>query len=222
MAKGLKIVGILVLGLVLVTVWWKAQFPSASWRYKITVEVETPEGIKTGSVVRETRASTDIRIGDAGGGAAGTIGEAVVVDLGKRQYLVGLLPEGDDLSLAMGGLPPGTREGMTYYSHLKEGKASLMMKGFLPHFVTFKNPDDPMTVENVDGQDLAKTFGEGVALKDVTIEITDAPVTWGALNTYLPWLEGLKGAYLNGSHLGSKDVPLGLHAGNFQYKGIRK
>ncbi len=222
MKKGLMICGGVVLLLVLAAGLWKQEFPSASWRYKITVEVETPEGIKTGSVVRETQASTDVRVGDVGGGSAGTIGEAVVVDLGKRQYLVGLLPEGDDLSLAMGGPPPGTREGMAYYSHLKEGKASLMMKGALPHFVTFKNPDDPMTVENVDGQDLAKTFGDGVTLKDVTIEITDAPMTWGPLNTYLPWLEGLKGAYLNGSHFGSRDVPLGLHAGNFQYKGNRK
>lgn len=207
--------------LVLAAGLWKQEFPSASWRYKITIEIETPEGIKTGSVVRETRASTDVRVGDVGGGSAGTIGEAVVVDLGKRQYLVGLLPEGDDLSLAMGGPPPGTREGMAYYSHLKEGKASLMMKGVLPHFVTFKNPDDPMTVENVDGQDLAKTFGDGVTLKDVTIEITDAPMTWGPLNTYLPWLEGLKGGYLHGQITG-RGSPLGLHAGNFQYKGNRK
>ena len=28
----------------------------STWRYKITVEVETPEGIKSGSAVREVRA----------------------------------------------------------------------------------------------------------------------------------------------------------------------
>lgn len=227
MKKGLKVFGIFVVLAVLlvggVSTWWKQEFPSGSWRYRITVDVETPEGLKTGSVVRETQSSVGIRIGDSGGGGAGTIGEAIVVDLGKRGCLIGTLPEGDELSKVIGNYPPATPEGIKYYSNLKEGKASLMQKGLLPHFVTFKNMNDPMTVENVDGRDLSKTFGDGVKLKDITLEVTTEPITWGNINIYLPWLEGLKGGYLDGQFLGGgPSLSNILHAGNFQHKGLKK
>ena len=39
--------------------------------------------------------------------------------------------------------------------------------------------DDPKSVKPVDPDDLAAAFGEGVSLKDITVEITDDPVTWG-------------------------------------------
>ena len=98
-----------------------------------------------------------------------------------------------------------------------------MSKGLLPHFVTFKDMNDPMTVENVDGKDLSKTFGEGVLLKDITLEITTDPITWGNINHYLPWLEGLKGGYLDGQFLGGgPSLSNILHAGNFQHKGLQK
>ena len=39
-------------------------YVSGTWRYRITVEVETPEGLKSGSAVREAWASaSSIRIG---------------------------------------------------------------------------------------------------------------------------------------------------------------
>ena len=36
---------------------WRQAYPSGSWRYKMTVVVQTPEGIKTGSAVREVDVS---------------------------------------------------------------------------------------------------------------------------------------------------------------------
>jgi hypothetical protein len=65
-----------------------------TWRYKITIEIETPEGIKTGSAVREVRAwknAAKIINPDVAPIEYEVIGEAVVVDLGKRGVLFGLI-----------------------------------------------------------------------------------------------------------------------------------
>jgi hypothetical protein len=45
--------------------------------------------------------------------------------------------------------------------------------------VTFGDLADPTSVAEVDPDDLAATFGEGVKLKRLTVELTDDPVTTG-------------------------------------------
>lgn len=200
--------------------WWKVEFPSATWRYKMTVTVETPEGIKTGSVVRETRAQRQIRIGDCCSGSAGTAGEAIVVDLGKRGVLFGLTEELDPVSRIFSKFPPATREGMEYYSHLKGAKASLLEKKYNLQFVMFKDIKDPLTVEAVDIDNLSATFGKGVHIKDFTIETTDEPVTHGVVDMFAPWLRVIGGNYINGSNISfSTDLSSNLHGGNFR-KGL--
>ncbi len=196
MKKGLMICGGVVLLLVLAAGWWKQEFPSASWRYKITVEVETPEGIKTGSAVREVRAFSDIKIGDSGGGGAGVKGEAVIVDLGKHGVLFATIGEDFGYSVMFKAFPYSdgglTKEGMEYYSNLKNAQKSLLEINELPRFVTFKNLNDPLSARLVDIRDLQKDFGAGVQIKDITIETTDEPITWGIVDQYLPWLAKIK------------------------------
>jgi hypothetical protein len=48
-----------------------------------------------------------------------------------------------------------------------------------PLLVTFTDIADPKTVTKVDPDNLAATFGPGVALKRITLEITDEKVTEG-------------------------------------------
>lgn len=48
-----------------------------------------------------------------------------------------------------------------------------------PMLVTFGDLGDPTSVARVDPDDLAASFGEGVSLKRVTVELTDDPVTKG-------------------------------------------
>ena len=84
----------------------------------------------------------------------------------------------------------------------------------LPRLVVFKNLNDPMTVKLVDIRDLESACGKNVKLKDIEIELMREPVT-KKIDTYLPWLSGLKGSYLDGGFT-SKDAPLGLHAGHFK------
>jgi hypothetical protein len=232
MKKILIGLGVLVVLAGAVVTWWTYEFPSATWRYKITVEVETPEGLKTGSAVRQLRQYTDIKIGDTGGGSAGTSGEAVVVDLDQRGKL--FMTVGEDhyflfriFPFSKGGNTP---EGMKYYSHLKNAKASILgLENLSPQIVTFTDIKDPKSVELVYGgrfdpvtqktipvDDFEKIFGAGVKLKDITIETTDEPMTRGVVDAVLPWLDKVKKSYLSGKHINGPELYQQLHGGNFK------
>lgn len=71
----------------------------------------------------------------------------------------------------------------------------------MPMFVRFRDLSDPTSVEKVDSQDFAASFGEGVKLKRVWIEMTDDSVTKSGIRNKVPRLNKLNGGY--------------LHSGNF-------
>ncbi|MCA9423137.1 MAG: hypothetical protein KC592_19110 [Nitrospira sp.] len=73
-----------------------------------------------------------------------------------------------------------------------------------PLLVTFSDITDPKTVQQVDPTNQAATFGPGVVLKRITLEITDEPVTEGKIEQILPCLRSGKACVpLN------KDLPYG-------------
>lgn len=178
------------------TYFYHQNFVTGVWRYKMTVVVDTPEGIKAGSAVREVRNSAS-RI-DIGGTPESTnpamgVGEAVIVDLGKRGKLFALMSGG------RGGPTSHTR--ILYYTfgggtsfggiralnhEARVGRLEVLKHQDYPTLVRFKNPDDPMSVEAVDYRNLSKSFGQDVRLKEITIEIVDEPVTWGNVDKALP------------------------------------
>jgi hypothetical protein len=76
--------------------------------------------------------------------------------------------------------------------------------------------NDPLTIEWVTPQNLSDSFGDGVSLKEVTLEIVDEPVT-RKIENILPWLVSLNGKYLpyNGLPKDSPTRRLSLHGGHF-------
>ena len=68
---------------------------SYNYRYRITIEVETPQGLRTGSAVQETLVGkSNIDLGDLSGKRGmRTRGEAVAVDLPGGKVLFALLPD---------------------------------------------------------------------------------------------------------------------------------
>ena len=211
----------------------KSDYPSGEWRYKITMEIETPEGIKFGSAVREISARVQPRIKPETHPVSYEVkGEAIAVDLGKHGVVFALV-NWTDVEMVQAAFPfhnPNSKEGLNYYKNLPIGKKETLTK-WIPQFVMFENLNDPMTVKLVRGgrfnKDTQKTdqvndfetiFGTGVNLKNVTVEITDEPVTW-KIEKILPWMYKIKGGYINGEFT-SRNAPLGLHGGNFK-KGER-
>ncbi|MCC6598006.1 MAG: hypothetical protein IT559_04380 [Alphaproteobacteria bacterium] len=194
-------------------------FAYGSWNYRLTVEVETPEGVKTGSAVRQVSNSASIiKILDLPdvGNPANVKGEAVVVDLGERGVLFALI---DDRSYheLYSAFPTkrgaSTVWGILHYNYLYlwPWRKAPVSGRYIPKMVMFEDMNDPKSVKLVSANEL----GEGMRLKSVTATLTMMPVTWGVVDGYLPWLKKLKGGYLHGGFT-SKGAPYGLHGGNFK------
>jgi hypothetical protein len=69
--------------------------------------------------------------------------------------------------------------------------------------------------EQVNPDNLAASFGPGVALRGATIAITNDPVTSG-IEEKLGWLRSLNGGYLTSKHASSSGLAGMLHAGKFE------
>lgn len=164
---------------------------SDALRYRITVAVETPEGIRTGSAVREVIWS----------GAQKFEGEAAVVDLGKRGVLFALPDSNSGYGVSYGVLCniPEFREHKTLV-----GTKWTLLPGDYPKLVTFTDLKDPLTMKtlleiqsnghcgksgksSIQADHFEEHFGQGVKLKEITLEKTNDTVTKD-LEKWLPWI----------------------------------
>ncbi|MEM9999799.1 MAG: hypothetical protein AAF940_02860 [Pseudomonadota bacterium] len=185
----------------LVTLFLVALFLTAcgeqvSWNQKITISVETPQGLKSGSSVTRAIVQDKALFGidaitppEARGVASGVLGEAVVVDLGDGQYLFGLLGTGGTAQCAIDWgtdtwWPDGARNVSRHVSAVPlEGSCR-------PRLVTFDDIDDPASVKRVDADDFAASFGADYTLQSITLEITNEPTTEGKVEALIDWYSG--------------------------------
>lgn len=190
----------------------KVTTQKASWRYKMTVEVETPEGLKTGSAVREvTVVRPEPEIQGLYDTRAFVKGEAVVIDLGKRGILFSILDPDDSYRVVFHVFPgpPGlSKEGIEYYSHLKNAKAVLEPEkyGEFARMVSFRNLNDPQSIQGINPQALDKFYGKDVRIKKIIIETTDENISW-KIKSYLPWLFQRAEQHIQGYLGGSPTSP---------------
>lgn len=187
-------------------------FPS--YRYRLTVVVDTPEGVRQGSTVIEVDTHTEPLPGPHI--QRGAVGEAAVIDLGRRGLLFAL-PRGDtDLDWASQVytyLNPPPPKGLSVsevaaYSvnAARNSKAEIKLPRYFttsdPHLrpsgypllVRFRDPSDYRTLERVDPDNLSATFGIGVRLQKVTVQITKDDRVRRVIR-YLPWLPDIKGPF---------------------------
>ncbi|MGH1404919.1 MAG: hypothetical protein ACRBDL_11840, partial [Alphaproteobacteria bacterium] len=153
------------------------------WNYRITVEIETPEGVKTGSAVRQVQARLNLpKLNpDVADVLYNVMGEAVVIDLGERGTVFALIGWGsyEEVFSAFPYSKRDSIEFLNYYKNLKKDK-----KAELSHdhakLVTFTDMSDPLSVKLVKGwkfnkktqkhdpvDDFEALFGAGVKLKSV-------------------------------------------------------
>lgn len=164
-----------------------------TYRYKLTVEVETPQGLRTGYAVREmTYSKQAVRLPDMAGVVATQRGEAVVVDLPGGQTLFALLSMNgyETLQAAFGDDAPATldaAEADGRVVELKPKPGSIPEQSGYPMLVRFRDLADPKSVEQVDPADLARSFGPGYRLASLTVQVTEEPVTRG-IEKRLAWL----------------------------------
>ncbi len=175
---------------------------SREYRYKLTIEADTPAGVRRGSVVREIGwhrmwAPTP----EAHAERVWQRGEAAVLDLpnGKAVFLL-LGREPKDTILAGFYATYGFTLGYgTMLEAANKSRSAFVFPPLhvlrthrlpVPQLVTFDDPARPETVRAVDPGDLRASFGEAYALRRLTIEVTDDAVT-ESIEQRLPWLRQL-------------------------------
>jgi hypothetical protein len=191
---GLVIVLVGLIGLLGLWLYW---FPTYSWHQKMTVEVEVDGKVYAGSsvvnmIVKAFREPLELigRVRELQ-----KQGEAVVVELPDKQYLFALLTydaylTGKVFRDLLSGVGSQPEEWASEIRHVRETRD--LGDVAYPLLVTFTDITDPNSVREVDPDNLAATFGPGVSLKRITLEITDEPVTEGKIESVLGWLDDLK------------------------------
>ncbi|WP_070157414.1 hypothetical protein [Sphingobium phenoxybenzoativorans] len=196
-----------------------------TYRYRLTVEVQTPEGIKADSSVIEVYSSIEssLNIDNPRGLNISARGEAVAVDLPGGQTLFALLSRSDGIAFqgryASGALLGDDFGGYSYEEGLleliKRKDVAEVQRQNYPMLVRFGDINDPKTVEQVNPDDLSGSFGHGFTLKSINIQITDDPMT-NRLDAALPSLGKYPELSLNPAH-DPNDHRLSstLHVGDF-------
>ncbi len=171
-------------------------YPTTTYRFRITLNVDTPQGLKSGSSVMEVRhrrypAWTTL---GASTGDTSLKGEAVFIDLGagpdgKPRNLTALLAHGPRAEQVNFYLLPGRvfeplwkhksatptfRDPATELSLLPVGTKAELVGSQIPTLVTFVDLNDPKSAQVVPPYELSKVFGSGVQFRNAAIEMVPA------------------------------------------------
>ncbi|UPJ55734.1 hypothetical protein [Bradyrhizobium sp. 192] len=177
-------------------------------KFRLTVEVTTPDGIKTGSGILAVVPDRNYNRG----GRTTTRGEAVFVDLGqdgaKGRNLVALLAhrqgaklDFDDINYVALRAYGAARGSRVSFNDIQRQTGVVPLEGDLvPVLVSFGDPRDPGTARLVASDNAAAVLGEGYAIRGLTVEVVPngfwpidfggalgEPVTRG-IDAKLPWL----------------------------------
>ena len=132
-------------------------------KYRLTVEVETPEGVKSASGVMAVHPDRSY----SRGGKTRTIGDAVFVDLGGGKNLVALLAhvdkslELDDINYVALRAYKAAGQNVSF-SQMSRMTGTVPVKGeVIPVLVSFADPADPATARLVPPDDTEARAGEG-------------------------------------------------------------
>jgi hypothetical protein len=166
------------------------------WLQKLEIVVATPEGDLRASTVQRidvTSDSTLFRKFIQDSGRRATIhGEALALKVSGERFLFVLLP---DPHLAERTLDvPRNLGTKRLYRAIQSsiGQPSVKIAPeWRPLIVTFGSLSDPKSMELVDPENFAASFGDGYALTSLTLSIVDAQPTEHQIKTLLPWLEAL-------------------------------
>ena len=179
-------------------------YSGKSYRFRMTVEVETPQGLVTGSSVYEVTAKKLLSLtSEARAGSGGTKGQALILNLPNGPVFVTLkMPvAGDHLGIrATRALLPGTRAGDIDANLAAVGELGGWFANYRaelprehwPLMVRFGDVDMPTSAEPVDPG--------AIGVKRILLETTSDDVSTDIKNT-LKWLgtEGPKGDVVSGS-----------------------
>ena len=173
-------------------------------KYRLTVEVETPEGVKSASGVMAVHPDRSY----SRGGKTTTRGDAVFVDLGGGKNLVVLLAhldkslELDEINyVALRAYKAAGRN--VSFNQMSQMTGTVPVTGeVIPVLVSFADPADPATARLLPSDNIEGVLGKGIRLRGMTAEVVPNgvwPLDFGgplgdpvtrSIGAKLPWLNG--------------------------------
>jgi hypothetical protein len=173
-------------------------------KYRLTVEVETPEGVKSASGVMAVHPDRSY----SRGGKTTTRGDAVFVDLGGGKNLVALLAhldkslELDEVNYVALRAYKAAGQNVSFNQMSRMTGVVPVTGEVIPVLVSFADPADPATARLVPSDDIEGALGKGIRLRGISAEVVPNgvwpldfggplgdPVTRG-IEAKLPWLNG--------------------------------
>ena len=192
-------------------------YDTAALRFRLTLMLDTPDGIKSGTVVNFKRCQDVSIFGLIGGGCAPGTGEAVYVDLGKGERpLLAIRTWGQDKKrnrlnwvecipalhtlLRRFGVnePPTDLMQQVRLLKQRQGQVLELTPDDLPLLATFEDVKDPSSIIAVDPDDLRASLQQTVSWHRITVEVTKDEVT-RTIEKKLPWLPAYNGKFLDGT-----------------------
>jgi hypothetical protein len=176
-------------------------------RFRLVISMEVDEQVYESSGVIETKWSYQqpwAREMTGRPWVVDVVGQAIAIDVGSRGRMFLLLVGdrsrkgsfGNMPSLLVGAIANRSVGGVTkdeLAEIVRQSPSVNVPAASLPMLVRFRDAVDPRSIEHVDPTNITATFGAGVMLKGVTLEVTNAPVTTG-LEHILPWAASFRGA----------------------------
>lgn len=210
---------------------WLMYRPS-TYRYKLTVEVDTPTGPRTGATVREIKYSPNIQLLTATEFTTKQRGEAVIVDLpgGQTLFVLKDVDGHETIRAAVGqGVETDVKKLLDQanadrrvYVYPPRERLRARNREF-PQLVRFRDISDPLTAEMVAPDNLAAAFGPGVAMGRITLQMVDDPVT-NEIPRRLPWRKNFPKGKLNGDrveYFAKKEAAAHLSAFSFSTEPVK-
>lgn len=178
-------------------IWYKWSFPTVSYRYRLSIAVESDGQVHFGSGVIEVwhRFNPQWARALVGGNPAdaGVRGQGIFVDLGARGTLVAALYTEPYDNCSVGAVdlvgrayepPSARRRCITGYRLSLENERELAQKESslsltaddLPAFFWFSEPPNLATARPVTPQNFASVIGDSVRLVSAQVEITHDPI----------------------------------------------
>jgi len=167
------------------------------WNQKLTVEIDTPDGVRAGSSV----AHVYVLFGQlplSGNEVEYSFeGEATTIDLPDGRTLFALIDEWQQETVyrSFADLLPESRGDWLGHIAGLQGVREVPAK-WRPKIVMFEDINKPGSLKKVEPGKFGETLGPGYALRSMTIEVTKEPVTKGVVASKLPWLETLPSGYV--------------------------
>ena len=171
-----------------------------SYRFKMIVEIDTPEGIVSGSNVIQVR-------------VAGPIRSMTVIDSRRNRITAEALPiqlAGKTLFVSLWGGRRKYRNGTSvdyinyvmeiafssydkifiddYYQVNPDKTSFVLSENNYPAFFVFSDFTDPATNRLVFADEFETIFGAGYQLKTIAVQLTDEPVVSHKIEKILPWI----------------------------------